>query len=89
MIPQDREASSVKKKSRLLDAFTATTGSNRQYAMWLLTHAKEGQPTPQRPRRSGPEVQHVLFLLWHAANRICTKRLMPFLPTFIETASAA
>jgi hypothetical protein len=25
-----------------------------------------------------------LFLVWHAANRICAKRLMPFLPTFIE-----
>jgi hypothetical protein len=25
-----------------------------------------------------------LFLVWHAANHICPKRLMPFLPTFIE-----
>ena len=43
MIPQYREASSVKKKSKLLDAFTATTGYNRKYAMWLLNHAQEGQ----------------------------------------------
>jgi hypothetical protein len=41
MIPQYREASSVKKKSKLLDAFTATTGYKRKYAMWLLNHAKE------------------------------------------------
>ena len=32
-----------------------------------------------------PDVQHALFLLWHAANRICAKRLMPFLPTLLES----
>ena len=91
MIPQYREASSAKTKSKLLDAFTATTGYNRKYAMWLLNHAKEVQHLPQRPRprHYGPEVQHTLLLVWHAANRICTKRLMPFLPTLIEAASAA
>jgi hypothetical protein len=35
-------------------------------------------------RKYGPDVQHALFLAWHDANRICTKRLMPFLPTLIE-----
>src|SRR5258708_39606493 len=54
--------------------------------MWLLNHAKEVQFTSQhpRPRRYGPEVQHALFLVWHAANRICAKRLIPFLPTLVE-----
>ena len=54
--------------------------------MWLLNHAQEGQPTPQhpRPRHYGPDVQHALFLVWHAANRICAKRLIPFLPTLVE-----
>ena len=91
MIPQYREAPSSKKKNKLLDAFTATTGYNRKYAMWLLNHATEVQHTLQRPRprHYGPEVQHALFLVWHAANRICTKRLMPLLPILIEAASAA
>jgi hypothetical protein len=86
MLPQYREASTVKKKSKLLDAFTATTGYNRKYAMWLLNHVREGQHSPQRPRprHYGPEVQHALFLVWHAANRICAKRLVPFLPTLVE-----
>jgi hypothetical protein len=90
MLPQYRKASSVKKKSKLLDAFTATTGYNRTYAMWLLNHAEEVQHPPQRPRprSSGPEVQHALFLVWHAANRICAKRLIPFLPTLLEAAYA-
>ena len=86
VIPQYRKATTVKKKSKLLDAFTATTGYNRKYAMWLLNHTKEVQPAPQRPRprHYGPEVQHALFLVWHAANRICAKRLIPFLPTLVE-----
>jgi len=52
MIPQYRQAMTVKKKSKLLNAFTATTGYNRKYAMWLLNHTKEVQTTPQhlRPR---------------------------------------
>jgi hypothetical protein len=86
VIPQYRQASTVKKKSKLLDTFTATTGYNRKYAMYLLNHAKVEQLTPQhtRPRHYGQEVQHALFLAWYAANRICAKRLMPFLPTLIE-----
>src|SRR5256884_2988155 len=86
MLPQYRGASTVKKKSKLLDAFTAATGYNRKYAMGLLNHAQVEQSTPQRPRprRYGPEVQHALFLVWHAANRICAKRLTPFLPTLLE-----
>src|SRR5437763_4269002 len=86
MLPQYRGASTVKKKSKLLDAFTAATGYNRKYAVGLLNHAQVEQSTPQRarPRRYGPEVQHALFLVWHAANRICAKRLIPFLPTLVE-----
>ena len=86
VIPQYRKATTVKKKSKLLDAFTAMTGYNRKYAMWLLNHAHVEQPTQQRtrPRYYGPEVQHALFLVWHAANRICAKRLIPFLPTLVE-----
>jgi hypothetical protein len=70
----------------LLDAFVATTGYHRKYAMWLLNHAEEVKQTLEhpRPRSYGPDVQHALFLVWHAANRICAKRLIPFLPTLIE-----
>jgi hypothetical protein len=86
ILPQYRKASSVKRKSKLLDAFTAATGYNRKYAMGLLNHAQEGQPTfhRPRPRQYGSDVQHALFLVWHAVNRICAKRLIPFLPTLLE-----
>jgi hypothetical protein len=83
--PQYREASSSQKRT-LLDAFVATTGYHRTYARWLLNHAEEVQQTHGRSqlRKYGPDVQHALFLAWHAANRICAKRLIPFLPTLIE-----
>jgi len=86
MVPRYRGASTVQ-KGALLDEIAATTGYSRRYAMWLLNHSEEGRPSPgpRRQRRYGPEVQHALFLAWHAANRVCSKRLMPFLPTLIES----
>jgi hypothetical protein len=83
--PQYRRAS-YQRKQVLLDAFAQATGYHRRYGMWLLNHADEvpNQPRKARPRQYGPEVQHTLFLAWHAANRICTKRLMPYLPIWLD-----
>jgi hypothetical protein len=66
-------------KRTLLEAFIASTGYVPEYARWLLNHAEEVQQTQghSRLRTYGPEVQHPLFLAWHAANRICAKRLIP------------
>ncbi len=86
MIPRYRDGSAAQ-KGELLDQLAATTGYARRYAMWLMNHPPEGQH-PQgrrRPRQYGSDVQHALFLVWNAANRICTKRLMPFLPTLTES----
>ncbi len=47
--------------------------------MWSSPHSSARAHGEARP-----EVQHALFLAWHAANRICAKRLMPFLPTLLE-----
>src|SRR5437763_5700684 len=84
-VPQYREAS-LSQKRMMLDAFVAATGYHRTYARWLLNHAEEVQQTlhRSRPRQYGPDVQHALFLAWQAANRICAKRLIPFLPTLLE-----
>ena len=83
--PRYRKASYAQKRV-LLDVFAQATGYHRRYGMWLLNHAQDvlHAPAYKRQRRYGPEVQHVLFLVWHAANRICAKRLMPFLPTLLE-----
>jgi hypothetical protein len=73
-------------KGALLDTFVQATGYHRRYAMWLLNHAEDVLHAPAYKRASqyGPDVQQVLFLAWHAANRICAKRLIPYLPTLIE-----
>jgi hypothetical protein len=85
MVPRYCEAS-VSDKGALLDEIAAQTGYARRYAMWLLNHPKLLQSHQRRRRQAqyGPEVQHALFLAWHAADRICSKRLMPFLPPLIE-----
>jgi hypothetical protein len=83
--PQYREASSAQKRV-LLDAFAQATGYHRRYGMWLLDHAQDVLRALAYKRQShyGSEVQHALFLAWNAANRICAKHLVPFLPTLID-----
>jgi hypothetical protein len=85
MVPRYQKAS-VSQKGALLDEIVATTGYARRYAMWLLNHSQEVQPTPQRRRQRtfGPEVQRALFFVWQHANLICTKRLMPYLATHLD-----
>jgi hypothetical protein len=86
MVPCYRRASSDEKR-RLLDEFTHITGYHRKYAMWMLNHPEEGQQAPVQSRahrQYGSEVQEALVQVWNAANRICTKRLMPFLSTLVE-----
>jgi hypothetical protein len=85
MAPQYR-AASRSQKMLLLDTFVALTGYVRKYARWLLNHPVESRPrSPHaRPVRYGPEVQQALYLAWCAANQICAKRLIPFLPTLLE-----
>jgi hypothetical protein len=83
--PQYRTASSANKRV-LLDAFAQATGYHRGSGMWLLNHAEEvlHPPVYRRQCQYGPDVQHALFLAWHAANRSCAKRLVPFLPILID-----
>ncbi len=84
--PRYREASPAL-KTIILDEFIAATGYARKYAIRLLRHPVETKLTIQRPRppHYGPEVQQALHLAWTAANHICAKRLIPFLPTLVES----
>jgi hypothetical protein len=83
--PQYREASYAQKRV-LLDVFAQATGYHRRYGMWLLNHAEDVLHAPPYKHSNyyGLDVQHALFLVWNAANRICAKRLIPFLPTLLE-----
>ncbi|MBA3855379.1 MAG: transposase [Cyanobacteria bacterium PR.3.49] len=71
-------------KQRVLDGFVAATGYNRKHAIVLLNRepAVSTEP-PARTRKYDDEVSSALIEIWKASNRICSKRLVPFLPTFI------
>src|SRR5881227_1853632 len=86
--PRYREASSVLKEV-ILDEFVAATGYARKYAIRLLNHPVDLKLTIERPPRYGSAVQQALHLTWTAGNHICAKRLIPFLPTLVESAFAA
>lgn len=74
-------------KAHMLDEFVASTGYARKYAIRVL-----GQPSAPaiailrpRPRQYGAEVQEALQLAWLTANRVCAKRLVPFLPELVAS----
>jgi site-specific recombinase XerD len=73
-------------KQQILEEFVTATGYVRKYAQWLLNHTEEVfAPTIALRRRYGPEVEEALVLAWKTLNRICTKRLIPFLPSIVAT----
>jgi len=73
-------------KVAILNEFVAATSYARKYAIRLLNHPMgvHLEIERPRPRRYGREVQEALHLAWGAANRICAKRLVPFLPTLVD-----
>src|SRR5215472_2034381 len=80
-------AASHGQRSAILDEFVAVTGYERKYAIRLL-HGPIRPPEPirrPRARRYGVEVQQALATAYTAANGICGKRLVPFLPELIPT----
>ncbi len=86
---RDRYAQAGRReKGRILDELTAATGLHRKY---VIPRLRGGAPeaTDEKPRRGrrptyGTDVRDALTLIWEAANRICSKRLVPFLPVLIE-----
>lgn len=84
---REYQAASRQKKSKLLNSLIEATGYNRKYAVGLLNQAPRARPAERRIRKSkyGRDVVDAVRLLWRAANGICAKRLLPFLPTLIET----
>jgi len=82
--PRYQDAS-YNQKSQILDEFVAATGYVRKYAIRLLT-SPVSPPAPIhriRARRYDQAVQDALAVAWAAANCICGKRLVPFLPELV------
>jgi len=82
------QGASHRQKSIILDEFIAATGYARKYAIRLLTRPAPPPTTViarPRARRYGPAVQEALRVTWMAANGICGKRLVPFLPELVSS----
>ena len=78
--------SDVGRKNELLDGFVAATGYNRKYATTLLSKGIQRTGYPKdRSKTYDKEVLEALITLWNTANRICSKRLIPFLPSLITS----
>ncbi|MCP3680116.1 MAG: transposase, partial [Gammaproteobacteria bacterium] len=73
--------------NKLLDAFIATTGYERKYAIKLLNQKASHSDKKTKKRGKAPvynaEVIKILESAWHACNQICSKRIVPFLPELI------
>jgi hypothetical protein len=74
-------------RSAILDEFVAVTGYERKYAIRLMLGPIRPPEPIRRARapRYGVEVQQALATAYTAANGICGKRLVPFLPELIAT----
>lgn len=72
-------------KTKILDEFTKTTGLHRKAVIRLLNHRNT---TPEkrhgRPRKYGVLVVESLKFIWESSDRLCSKRLKPFLPELVQ-----
>ena len=73
-------------KSRLLDEFIRVTGYHRKSAVRVLSGTKPTRSARGRGRPSvyGPEVRDALWVVWEVSDRLCGKRLAPFVAEFTD-----
>jgi hypothetical protein len=71
-------------KTKILDEFTKTTGLHRKAIIRLLNHRRliPGKKRG-RPKEYGALAGEALRYVWESSDRLCSKRLKPFLPELI------
>jgi hypothetical protein len=71
-------------KGKILDEFEKVTGYHRKAVIRLLSRA----PKPRSKRVGRPSsyntVLEPLITIWEASDRLCSKRLQPFIPEMIQ-----
>ena len=74
-----------KEKGRILDEVTKVTGYRRKAAIRLLGQRGKRKPVGRRGRTKqyGVEVVAALKEAWEASDRMCSRRLQPFLPELV------
>ena len=75
-----------KEKGKILDEFTEVTGYHRKAAIRLLHRGNRQRANRKRgrPRQYTATVMEALKVAWEATDRLCSKRLHPFLPELIR-----
>jgi hypothetical protein len=73
-------------KGKILDEFTKVIGCHRKAAIRLLRRGNQqgAKRKRGRPRRYGIAVAEALRVVWEATDRLCSKRLHPFLPELVK-----
>ena len=76
---------SRKEKGKILDEFTKVTGHHRKAAIRLFHRQNHPRPNKKRgrPQRYGAAVVRALRVAWETTDRLCSKRLHPFLPELL------
>lgn len=75
-----------KEKTEIIDGIIAATGYHRKYVTAVLRKPIKPLLVLRNPQKVYDEnVKKLLIVIWTAANQICSKRLAPFLPEFVET----
>ena len=73
---------SKEEKRKMLDEFVQVTGFHRKAAIRLLNRVSRLTSGKRRgrQRKYGSEVAEALKEVWEASDRLCSKRLRPFIP---------
>jgi hypothetical protein len=73
-------------KGKILDEFTQVVGCHRKAAIRLLRRENQAKAKRKRgrPQQYGITVAEALRVAWETTDRLCSKRLHPFLPELIE-----
>ena len=75
-----------KEKGQILDEVTKVTGYHRKAAIRLLRRGWRAKAVGRRgrARQYGVEVVAALKGAWETSDRLCSRRLQPFLPELVE-----
>lgn len=90
------QEASTKDKSKILDEFVSVTGYLRKYAIYLLCRKDQSDGVISKitdstknkkikKRKYDESLKAALLTIWYAANQICSKRLVPFIPELLTT----
>ncbi len=77
---------SKKEKGKILDEFTQVTGCHRKAAIRLFRRRNQPGTNKKRgrPRQYSAAMAGALRVAWEATDRLCSKRLHPFLPELVK-----